>query len=411
MLPGVTFHFTRLLRSLCTVALVSLFLIATLQLQAQPKSRYDITGTWTGYVKTTDKQIRYEVVISDTAGGYTGYSKIVFNNKGKETSAVKSLLISRDEDKYILEEDSLLRDNFDKEAPRKIKQVNTLELVIGTKKMSFSGTFKTKATMGLRSATGEVYLQKSLDPDTAEIIQELKQLDLTEQLSFVKEAKARPVPVAVVDTPVVVPPPPPVVAVAPAPAPRPVQAPPPPAPKATLPPARPAPVATAPARPRAVTPPPAAPPPAPAPPPVAKATLPPSPKPANRFSAPPPDLTRRSIENIETVYFKTDSLTLTLYDNGEVDGDTVSVLVNGKVIMSKKGLSTRPITETLYLTPDLGDSLQMIMYAENLGSIAPNTGLLIIQDGRDRYEIRFSGDLKKNAAIVFKRKKSQVETR
>jgi hypothetical protein len=117
------------------------------------------------------------------------------------------------------------------------------------------------------------------------------------------------------------------------------------------------------------------------------------------------DLNKRSIETIQTVYFKTDSLMLTLYDNGEVDGDTVSVVVNGRVIMGKKGLSTKAITETLYLTPEMGDSLQMIMYAENLGTIAPNTGLLIIQDGKDRYEIRFSGDLTKNAAIIFKRRK------
>ena len=86
-----------------------------------------------------------------------------------------------------------------------------------------------------------------------------------------------------------------------------------------------------------------------------------------------------------------------------MDGDTVSVVVNGKVIMGKKGLSTKAITETLYITPEMGDSLQMIMYAENLGAIAPNTGLLIVLDGKDRYEIRFSGDLNKNAAIIFKR--------
>jgi hypothetical protein len=75
--------------------------------------------------------------------------------------------------------------------------------------------------------------------------------------------------------------------------------------------------------------------------------------------------------------------------------------------MEKKTLSTNPITEMVYFTPEMGDSLQMIMFAENLGSISPNTGLLIVQDGRDRYEIRFSGDLNKNAAIIFKRRKKE----
>jgi len=117
------------------------------------------------------------------------------------------------------------------------------------------------------------------------------------------------------------------------------------------------------------------------------------------------NIKNRELENIQTVSYKTDSLVFTLYDNGEIDGDTVSVLVNGKVFMGKKGLSTRPVTETLYITPDLGDTLEVVMYAESLGSIPPNTGLLIVQDGRDRHEIRFSGDLNKNASITFRRKK------
>ena len=118
------------------------------------------------------------------------------------------------------------------------------------------------------------------------------------------------------------------------------------------------------------------------------------------------ELAKRKIETIRTVDFKSDSLVLTLYDNGEVDGDTVSVLLNGKNIMPRQGLSTIAINKTIYVTPDLGDTLQLIMYAENLGSIPPNTGLLIIHDGNDMYQIRFAGDLQKNAAIILRRKKN-----
>ena len=118
------------------------------------------------------------------------------------------------------------------------------------------------------------------------------------------------------------------------------------------------------------------------------------------------ELAKRKIETIRTVDFKSDSLVLTLYDNGEVDGDTVSILLNGKNIMPRQGLSTIAINKTIYITPDLGDTLQLIMYAENLGSIPPNTGLLIIHDGEDMYEIRFAGDLQKNAAIILRRKKN-----
>ena len=361
---------------------------------AQPKSKYDISGAWSGYVKTTQKKITYEVVISDSLGTYIGYSKIIFSNKGIEYSAIKSLSIRKEEEKYILEEEALLSDNFLDDAPRKIKQINALDLVIGTKKMTLSGEFKTKATMGLKSATGEVFLQKAVVPDSSALFSELGNMGLTEQLSFVKEAKEQ----AAIEiakeknkdtTEVAVVVPPPVVKPIPPPAPKPTPV------KPTQPIVKNSP----------------APKPTPAPPKPA-AVVQPAPTVA-RVAKPLPvvaegsasDLNKRSIETIQTVYFKTDSLNLTLYDNGEVDGDTVSVVVNGKVIMGKKGLSTKAITETLYLTPEMGDSLQMIMYAENLGTIAPNTGLLIIQDGRDRYEIRFSGDLTKNAAIIFKRRK------
>jgi len=119
------------------------------------------------------------------------------------------------------------------------------------------------------------------------------------------------------------------------------------------------------------------------------------------------EVTKRKTETIQSVYFKSDSLVLSLYDNGEVDGDTVSVVLNGKVILANQGLTTNAITKTIYMTPDLGDSLQLVMYAENLGSIPPNTGLLILQDGKDRYEIRFAGDFKKNSAVLLRRKKNQ----
>jgi hypothetical protein len=116
------------------------------------------------------------------------------------------------------------------------------------------------------------------------------------------------------------------------------------------------------------------------------------------------DVDTRKTEIIRSVFFKTDSLVINLYDNGEIDGDTVSVVLNGKIIIAKEGLTTKAITKTIYITPDLGDSLQLVMYAENLGTLPPNTGLLTIQDGAERYEIRFAGDFTKNSAIILRRR-------
>ena len=120
--------------------------------------------------------------------------------------------------------------------------------------------------------------------------------------------------------------------------------------------------------------------------------------------APAADIARRKIETIRTLSYRSDSLVLTLFDNGQVDGDTVSVVVNGTTVLAKKGLNTTAINYTLH-TNNFGDSIQVLMYAENLGAIAPNTGLLLIQDGPVRHEVRFSGDLQRNSAIVLRREK------
>lgn len=123
-----------------------------------------------------------------------------------------------------------------------------------------------------------------------------------------------------------------------------------------------------------------------------------------KSTEPAAELASRKIETVETVFFNSDSLVLTLYDNGEVDGDTVTVLMNGKVIWPKQMLTEKGINKTIRIPADL-DSVQLIMYAENLGSIPPNTGLLVVRDAGKDYEIRFSGDLQKNAAIILKRRK------
>ena len=41
------------------------------------------------------------------------------------------------------------------------------------------------------------------------------------------------------------------------------------------------------------------------------------------------------------------------------------------------------------------------MYAENLGEIPPNTALMVVTDGENRYEVRISSDLEKSGVIRF----------
>ena len=112
----------------------------------------------------------------------------------------------------------------------------------------------------------------------------------------------------------------------------------------------------------------------------------------------------RKSEFSQVVSFKADSLELSLYDNGEIDGDTVSIYMDGEVILSKQGLKGSAIKKTIYITPGHED-FTLVLFAENLGKYPPNTGLLVVHDGEDVYNLRFSSDFQKNAGIVFRRKK------
>lgn len=121
-------------------------------------------------------------------------------------------------------------------------------------------------------------------------------------------------------------------------------------------------------------------------------------------TAPAAFLSVRKTEVIHTYYFSGDSIEVNFYDNGAVDGDTISVVLNDRLLLAKKKLDVKPIREVIRI-PQQTDSLQLTMYAENLGSLPPNTGLLVLFDGKSRNEIRFAGDLSKSSSIRLVRKK------
>lgn len=108
---------------------------------------------------------------------------------------------------------------------------------------------------------------------------------------------------------------------------------------------------------------------------------------------------------MKTLEIVNDSITLSFYDNGVVDGDVISVFVNGENVIAGAKLNEVAIKKTIHLTNFAADSVQVVLVAETLGSIPPNTGLLIIRDGDTRYDVRFSADLKTNASIIFRKRK------
>lgn len=92
-----------------------------------------------------------------------------------------------------------------------------------------------------------------------------------------------------------------------------------------------------------------------------------------------------------------------LYDDGDIDGDIVSVYYNGKNILSNKKLTEKPLSLNLIADPDKTEN-ELLIYAENEGSIPPNTALMIVTEGNTRTEVRITADAKKNGVVLFTKK-------
>jgi hypothetical protein len=105
----------------------------------------------------------------------------------------------------------------------------------------------------------------------------------------------------------------------------------------------------------------------------------------------------RDIELLNTFRFKEDSVMIKIYDNGIIDGDVISLIVNGQVVFDKIKLTANPLAYALKASAE--KQFQIEFYAETLGDIPPNTGLISISSASKTSEVLFSSDLKKSAAI------------
>jgi hypothetical protein len=114
----------------------------------------------------------------------------------------------------------------------------------------------------------------------------------------------------------------------------------------------------------------------------------------------------RKRENVlaQEITVNSDSLKVDFYDNGEIDGDSISIFYNNKLIAFNRILSTRSVHFDLALDTTR-EVNEVTMFADNLGSIPPNTALMIVTDGKKRYEIRMASSLEKNATLRIRRRR------
>jgi hypothetical protein len=93
-----------------------------------------------------------------------------------------------------------------------------------------------------------------------------------------------------------------------------------------------------------------------------------------------------------------DSIKLFFYDNAEIDGDSISLFLNGKLIFEHILLTDKAYTVKLSVN-ELQESNELIMVAENLGTIPPNTSYMVALVGDKRYDAQLASTERSSAMI------------
>lgn len=105
-----------------------------------------------------------------------------------------------------------------------------------------------------------------------------------------------------------------------------------------------------------------------------------------------------AFKEVPEIKVDTGSIRLDFYDNAQIDGDSITVLVDKQVVLTHQRLGAKPLTT--FIRIDLDNTFHEVeMIAENLGSIPPNTAILIITAGANRHLLSLSSTESKSARV------------
>ena len=96
----------------------------------------------------------------------------------------------------------------------------------------------------------------------------------------------------------------------------------------------------------------------------------------------------------------TDSVRIDLFDNGEIDGDSVSLYLNNELVVAHVKLTAEAKTLTIPIDKSLPVN-KLVLFAENLGALPPNTALMQVTIHGKTYNLFLSTDYKRNASVEF----------
>lgn len=103
------------------------------------------------------------------------------------------------------------------------------------------------------------------------------------------------------------------------------------------------------------------------------------------------------------IWIEGDSLELQFYDNAEVDGDSITLYLNNKMIFTHVRLTASPFLVKLPVK-ELYSSNELVMVAENMGAIPPNTAFMVANVAGKRYEAYLESTEGSSSLIRFSKK-------
>ncbi len=122
--------------------------------------------------------------------------------------------------------------------------------------------------------------------------------------------------------------------------------------------------------------------------------------PENRKVPVPKVLKERENNLVKTIITDEEYIEVDLFDNGTIDNDTISVYHNNILMVKNGRLSSSPISFKIK-NSSTDDLHELVIVAENLGEIPPNTALMVITAGKKRYEVFLASNEEKNAKVVI----------
>ncbi len=108
----------------------------------------------------------------------------------------------------------------------------------------------------------------------------------------------------------------------------------------------------------------------------------------------------RKKQFIKEIPLTGDTLELRFYDNAEIDGDSISLFLNDQLLAKNIRLTGNPHTIRIPLS-SMKEQNELVMVAENLGTIPPNTSYMIAMVNGIRYDAYLASTEGSSAMIRF----------